>query len=65
MTKNQVNRWFASKINTVAAMLLAVNLMAFLGYLPPEIENTLTMLANIGMAGLIVVFRTWFTGPRA
>ncbi len=56
-----INHWAASKINTLATAGITVNVLALLGWLPPELENLLMMVGNILALGVIVVFRTWFT----
>lgn len=57
----RINGWAASKINTLATAGITVNVLALLGWLPPELENLLMMVGNILALGVIVVFRTWFT----
>jgi len=57
----QINGWATSKINTLATAGITVNVLALLGWLPPELENILMMVGNILALGVIVVFRTWFT----
>lgn len=59
-----MNRWFESKINTIATVALTANLLAVLGWLPPEVENLIVLFGNIAVCGLIIVFRTWFTAPK-
>jgi len=53
-----------SKINWLAFVIAAVNMVAAMGYIPADYHlATLGLVNSIGPA-LIMVARTWFTGPK-
>ena len=53
-----------SKINWTALLIAAVNIAAALGYIPAEIKVDVVTIVNTLGPAAILVFRTWFTGPR-
>ena len=65
--KTTINAPTASKINATAVIQAAVNLATYAlykrGYIPAEALADALVLANLVSAGLISVFRTWFTKP--
>ena len=63
--KTTINPATASKINWTALAVVAINIAVVAGYIPEKYEEQLAMLANIAGPALIVVFRTWFTEPKA
>ena len=53
-----------SKINWTALAIALVNMAAALGYLPDDVREQAVIIANTLGPVLIVIFRTWFTGPK-
>lgn len=58
-----MNRPTVSKINWTAAAIAFVGILIASGVVPPEYETHVVALITIFMPSLIIVFRTWFTGP--
>ena len=59
-----MNKATQSKINWTAAFMAVVNLAAILGWLPEDSQTEIATLVNMLGPALILVFRTWFTGPK-
>lgn len=53
-----------SKINWTALAVALVGIAAAFDLVPPEAEKHLTEIAMILGPALIMVWRTWFTGPK-
>lgn len=63
--KTTINTPAMSKINWTALIVVLINIAVVAGLIPGEYETHLAALANIAGPALIVVFRTWFTEPKA
>jgi hypothetical protein len=65
--KTEINSATSSKINAAATLQSMVNVGAYVlynqGYIPVEALADTLVVANTVSAGIIWVFRTWFTKP--
>ena len=59
-----MNKATQSKINWTAAIMAVVNILVISDVVPAAYEVPISTLVNTLGPGLIIVFRTWFTGAK-
>ena len=59
-----MNHPLKSKINWTALVIALIGLAAAFDLIPAAAEQPLVTIATIALPALVMVWRTWFTGPK-